>query len=218
MKSILTFILLFPLLIYGQKMPDIFKSVSELKSFSEIFSNTPKDSSIILGDSLFWTTDQNKLTSNYRDNLYRNDSSMLSLVKDSGYILKINIIGKIKCSKELIGIVIGFFIHDCQHRDITFLYLYSNANPAFFQEIKLQNDWACEGGEGFSESWILDYNNDGKADILCKDYSFDSGGDVFRILNETYNLYINESGCFKKLNNIDLVSLKKKFKIKEREF
>ena len=95
------------------------------------------------------------------------------------------------------------------------LYVYSESNPAFCQEIKYSEGWGCEGGSGYSESWLIDCNTDGKVDLLRKDCTQLMPDQDTVEYTETYYLYVREDGGFRKVEIPDAAVLIRKFKIVE---
>ena len=142
--------------------------------------------------------------------LILNDSN-LSYLLSNNIIDSIWAIGKIKINKNIDGYIVKYKGEPtCQETGI-FLYLFQN-NRQISHELKLLGGYASEGIIEITESWLLDYNYDGKSDFLIGDFYERIGLDSTSFEGE-YHLWILETDSFKesKINNID--SLKNRFNI-----
>jgi hypothetical protein len=211
----ISIIFLIPVVMYGQKISKLSKSFPILKIYSSTFTNPPKDSAISLSE--IDTLNFKMIKLKYIKQLCRTDSETSIMP-----IAAIYNGGRIICANNFTGYIINFKGSICDMQGSSFMYIYKKTDPQFCQEIRLGYSWACEGGEGGTESWILDYNDDGQADILQRKYytyrylvmDEKTGLDDLAIRNEEeFHLLLWDNGKFmeSKVRNFD--SLKSRFKI-----
>lgn len=94
-----------------------------------------------------------------------------------------------------------------------YMYMFS---PKTCTEIRVDLFWGAEGGEGYSKSWVLDYNGDGKADLLLKNsmelQTYNENMDFKTDID--YHLLVWNIDKWVEIKIEDIEKLKRQFKIK----
>ena len=138
-----------------------------------------------------------------------------SYLLTSYLIHTIKAMGKIKFNDSITGYLIS--IEGSPTCDETGMFFYCfDHSKKLCNKIKLNGGYGVEGGEGMTDSWILDYNGDGIADILQIYHHTSYLGQDAEVINSTeYHLFLLETNSFKEIILEDIDSLKVKFKIQD---
>lgn len=203
-QSILIIFILFVTKLYAQKEEKQLKKFPHLTSISKAFSNPLKDSAIYL--QFDYKKKYQKLPRNFWSHC-RHDSVLVQAEIDTLFAL-----GKI-VTHDYTLYLIKYDGGNLIMWNSIYMYMFHAKKCT---EIRLDFFWGAEGGEGYSKSWVLDYNADDKADLLLENKDeIQSYNENFDTITKTdYHLLIwnKDKWVEQKIDNIE--KLKKKFKIK----
>lgn len=90
-------------------------------------------------------------------------------------------LGKIKLKNNTVGYLVYYKGYSCEFICSYFLFVV-NTKTKTCTKIKLCEAYGCEGGQGEIDSWLIDNNKDGNADILVQEKSdcqFNNNDDKF---------------------------------------
>lgn len=123
--------------------------------------------------------------------------------------------GKMKLNDSITGYLISIEGSPTCPETGIFFYCFDHSKK-LCNKIKLIGGYGVEGYEGITDSWILDYNGDGIADILqiYHDTSY-IGSDAEVVYSTMYHLFLLEANSLREIILEDIDSLKVKFKIQD---